>query len=145
MAQTIVVDVGPDEWESIGGEWDPSSRLLCRRSLAVAGCMLHLEAIAVDGRRCVSCGEVVREVSEGVWHDLGGRNCCADVRDDCPACESGERHPHDGSTPNGHEIQLNAEWDDDLADLHRAFGADGRWQVAEIEGREYAVFASPHC
>lgn len=46
---------------------------------------------------------------------------------------------------NGLQVTKCSDLADLVVDLHYGFGADGHWQTLDIEGREYLVFASPHC
>jgi hypothetical protein len=37
------------------------------------------------------------------------------------------------------------EWDEALALVHEASGADGHFETVEINGREYVLVATPFC
>ncbi|HEY7691896.1 MAG TPA: hypothetical protein VH816_06095 [Gaiellaceae bacterium] len=44
-----------------------------------------------------------------------------------------------------HLQEFDEGWDEPLAGLHGAVGADGHWQTVVIEGREYVLLATPLC
>lgn len=79
------------------------------------------------------------DATDPTLHPPGSRLLCTIVINGCPMhLDAREVVEVDG-------VQTFVAWAEDADLLSDALGADGRWHTTTIDGREYALFASPHC